>query len=88
MKMNNLLNYPEDHYTEELIGSTVPITTTEFNIINGHDYTDAAFIEVNHDRKQDILAALLDPPPSTLALLQLTLSIKPRRNSQGLGWRG
>lgn len=69
--------------TETKNGQATPSTT--FNIINGHDYTDAQFEEVDLSFKNQVAPGL--PEIDVLTLCELTLRGGPGRKYNGLGWR-
>ena len=59
-------------------------TRPNFNIVDGHDYTYAQFVEIDKNYKEDVLIKL--PETGALELLRLTGANGPGRKYQG-GWR-
>lgn len=55
-----------------------------FHTIDGHDYTDAEFVEIDPKYKEDVLADL--PKVGAMSLLRLTRRGGPGSKYQG-GWR-
>ncbi|KAF5311085.1 hypothetical protein D9619_007792 [Psilocybe cf. subviscida] len=56
-----------------------------YNVIDGHDYSDAKFIEIDQQDKVRVLSNL--PEVSTLYILYLTRRGGPGHRYGGLGWR-
>ncbi|KAF5329627.1 hypothetical protein D9619_009461 [Psilocybe cf. subviscida] len=65
-------------------GSSTSSTRHNFNIIDGHDYAQAEFVEVDKKFKDDVLLNL--PITRPLALLRLTGPNGPGHKYRG-GWR-
>ncbi|KAF5325461.1 hypothetical protein D9619_009748 [Psilocybe cf. subviscida] len=60
-------------------------TRPNFNIVNGHDYTNAEFEETYPEYKDEELAGLPEIHP--LTLLRLATRRGPGRKYRGYGWR-